>query len=93
MSRQPVSLALAGPPSRPPLHRLHDSRVGQRSACGQGELLRISLRGHNDCAAGAHSCAGMSKPSFQSLHFKFVPAGTCTSILKVKGHSGSLTAA
>ncbi|HET7715804.1 MAG TPA: DUF2282 domain-containing protein, partial [Bauldia sp.] len=38
----------------------------------------VSLKGQNDCAAGAHSCAGTSTVDYDGHSFKLVPAGTCT---------------
>jgi uncharacterized membrane protein len=40
----------------------------------------VSLKGQNDCAAGAHSCAGTSTVDYDGQSFKLVPAGTCTQI-------------
>ncbi|MCP4383253.1 MAG: DUF2282 domain-containing protein [Hyphomicrobiales bacterium] len=40
----------------------------------------VSLKGQNDCAAGAHSCAGTSTVDYDGQSFKLVPAGTCTDI-------------
>ncbi len=46
----------------------------------------ISLAGKNDCKAGAGtSCAGSSKTDYQADAWKYVPAGTCTSITTPKG--------
>ena len=51
----------------------------------------VSLAGKNDCAAGpGTTCAGTSKVDYQGNEFKYVPAGTCTSIKTPKG-MGSLT--
>jgi uncharacterized membrane protein len=49
----------------------------------------ISLKGQNDCAAGAHSCAGTSTADYDGQSFKLVPKGTCTAIMTPKG-KGSL---
>ncbi len=50
----------------------------------------VALAGKNDCAAGAGtSCAGTSKVDYQANSWKYVPAGTCTTIMTPKG-SGSL---
>lgn len=47
----------------------------------------ISLKGQNDCAAGAGtSCAGTSTVDYQGNAWKYVPAGTCEKM------GGSLTA-
>jgi uncharacterized membrane protein len=39
----------------------------------------VSLKGKNDCAAGAGTtCAGTSKMDYQGNAWKYVPTGTCT---------------
>jgi len=41
----------------------------------------VALAGKNDCKAGAGtSCAGTSRMDYQANAWKFVPAGTCTTI-------------
>ena len=37
----------------------------------------VALKGKNDCAAGAHSCAGTSTADHRGDAWKYVPAGTC----------------
>ena len=49
----------------------------------------ISLKGQNDCAAGAHSCAGTSTIDYDPVSFKLVPKGTCTT-MSTPGGMGSL---
>ena len=49
----------------------------------------ISLKGKNDCAAGAHSCAGSSTIDYDGQSFKLVPKGSCVSMTTPKG-KGSL---
>lgn len=50
----------------------------------------VALAGQNDCAAGpGTTCAGTSKVDYQANAWKYVPAGTCTSIETPKG-KGSL---
>lgn len=57
---------------------------------GQEKCYGISLAGKNDCAAGAGTtCAGTSKKNYAGNAFKYVAAGTCTSIKTPKG-PGSL---
>ena len=52
----------------------------------------VSMAGKNDCAAGpGTTCAGTSKMDYQSNSWKYVPAGTCTSMKTPKG-MGSLKA-
>jgi len=51
----------------------------------------VSLAGKNDCKAGAGtSCAATSHSDYQGDAWKYVKAGTCTSIKTPKGN-GSLT--
>jgi uncharacterized membrane protein len=51
----------------------------------------VSMAGKNDCAAGAGTtCAGTSKTDYQGTAWKYVPAGTCTTIKTPTG-MGSLT--
>ncbi|MGE5331230.1 MAG: DUF2282 domain-containing protein [Nitrospirota bacterium] len=46
----------------------------------------VSMAGKNDCAAGpGTTCAGTSKVDYQGNAWKYVPAGTCTSIKTPKG--------
>ncbi len=50
------------------------------SAAEMEKCYGVSLKGQNDCAAGAHSCAGTSTVDYDGQSFKLVPAGTCTDI-------------
>lgn len=51
----------------------------------------VSMAGKNDCAAGpGTTCAGTSKADYAGNAWKYVPAGTCTSLKTPKG-TGSLT--
>lgn len=51
----------------------------------------VSMAGKNDCAAGpGTTCAGTAKMDYQANAWKYVPAGTCTTIKTPKG-MGSLT--
>lgn len=51
----------------------------------------VAMAGKNDCKAGAGtSCAGSAKKDYDGMHWKNVPAGTCTSI-KTPSGMGSLT--
>jgi uncharacterized membrane protein len=60
-------------------------------ATGKYEMCYgVALKGQNDCAAGAHSCAGMSTVDYDGQSFKLVPAGTCTDMQTPLG-PGSLT--
>ena len=55
---------------------------GEREKC-----YGVAKAGKNDCAAGAHSCAGQSTKDFDKASFVAVPKGVCE---KLAG--GSLTA-
>jgi uncharacterized membrane protein len=59
---------------------------------GVEKCYGVSLKGENDCAEGAHSCAGMSTVDYDPASFKLVPTGTCTSMETPSGTMGSLTA-
>lgn len=51
------------------------------ASAAEGDMVKcygVSLKGQNDCAAGAHSCAGTSTVDYDGQSFKLVPAGTCT---------------
>lgn len=37
----------------------------------------VAKAGHNDCAAGAHSCAGQSTKSMDKTSFVYLPTGAC----------------
>jgi uncharacterized membrane protein len=53
----------------------------------------VSLAGQNDCAAGeGTTCAGTSKVDYQGNSWKYVPAGTCTTMELPEGRMGSLEA-
>jgi uncharacterized membrane protein len=50
----------------------------------------IALKGDNDCAAGAGTtCAGTAAADFQGNAWKYVPKGTCATVVTPKG-KGSL---
>ncbi len=59
---------------------------------GKEACYGISMKGHNDCAAGVHDCSGKGTASYDGGDFKYVPAGTCAK-MNVHGHKGSLTPA
>ena len=57
---------------------------------GKEKCYGVSLKGKNDCAAGAGTtCAGTSKTDYQGDAWKYVAKGTCASIKTPKG-TGSL---
>jgi len=75
MDRRTVSLALAASLSSA-LALAAAPAAAQDS--GKERCYGISLKGQNDCAAGAGTtCAGTSKIDFQGNAWKYVPKGTC----------------
>ena len=40
----------------------------------------VNAVGKNDCAAGAHSCAGMATKAMDPASFVLLPKGTCEKI-------------
>ncbi|ACK49283.1 conserved hypothetical protein [Methylocella silvestris BL2] len=57
---------------------------------GKDKCYGISLKGHNDCAAGAGtSCAGTSKVDYDGGAWKYVAKGACDTIKTPHG-TGSL---
>ena len=70
-----ATAATAATPAKPPMEKCYG----------------VSLAGKNDCKAGAGtSCAATSRANYQGDAWKFVKAGTCTSIKTPKG-LGSLS--
>lgn len=55
------------------------------AAAEQEKCFGVSMKGQNDCAAGAHDCKGMSKVDYDPASFKLVPKGTCTTMKTPKG--------
>jgi uncharacterized membrane protein len=64
--------AHAGPVAQPP---------------GSEKCYGIAKAGRNDCAAGAHSCAGQATRPMDKASFVYLPKGACS---KIAG--GNLTA-
>ncbi len=54
---------------------------------GKEKCFGVSKAGKNDCAAGAHSCAGQSTKDGDKSSFIAVPAGLCARL-----EGGSTTA-
>ncbi len=44
---------------------------------GKDMCAGIATAGHNDCATGAHSCAGQAKTDKDPKDWKYVPKGEC----------------
>jgi uncharacterized membrane protein len=49
---------------------------------GKEKCFGVAMAGQNDCAnlAGTHSCAGQSKVDNDKGEWKYVAAGTCTTM-------------
>ena len=47
---------------------------------GSEKCYGVSAAGKNDCAAGAHSCAGQSTMNRDKTSFVYLPAGACSKI-------------
>jgi uncharacterized membrane protein len=57
---------------------------------GKEKCYGVSLKGQNDCAAGAGtSCAGTSKVDYDGTIWKYVPKGTCEA-MKTPHGTGTL---
>jgi uncharacterized membrane protein len=64
--------------------------TGEAITAGKMEkCYGVTLKGQNDCAGGAASCAGTSTVDYQGDAFKVVAAGTCTAMQTPNG-PGSL---
>ncbi|SDI52124.1 BufA1 family periplasmic bufferin-type metallophore [Pseudomonas panipatensis] len=68
-----------------------DMNTQAGTAAAMEKCYGVALAGKNDCKAGAGTtCAGSAKKDYDGMHWKNVPAGTCTSIKTPHG-MGSLT--
>lgn len=56
----------------------HASPVAQPP--GSEKCYGIAKAGRNDCAAGAHSCAGQATRPMDKTSFVYLPAGACSKI-------------
>jgi uncharacterized membrane protein len=84
-----VATALASMATAAPLTKAEGDAA---SAAGKQKCYGVALKGQNDCAAGpGTTCQGTSTVDFQGNAWKFVEAGTCTSIVVPGGRHGSLT--
>jgi uncharacterized membrane protein len=72
MALAAASVAVAAPVAQP---------------AGSEKCYGIAKAAKNDCAAGAHSCAGMATKNGDKTSFVYLPAGACSKIV-----GGSTTA-
>ena len=91
MNRKTLSFALAGSIASA-LAAAYALPASAAAPEGKESCYGVALKGHNDCAAGNHSCSGQSTASYGRADFKYVAAGTCAT-MKAHGHKGSLTPA
>ena len=47
---------------------------------GSEKCYGVAAAGKNDCAAGAHSCAGQSTKNMDKASFVFLPTGACSKL-------------
>jgi uncharacterized membrane protein len=84
-----VTAAMASVAFAAPLTKAEESA---ELAAHKQKCYGVALKGQNDCAAGpGTTCQGTSTVDFQGNSWKFVPAGTCTSIEVPGSKHGSLT--
>lgn len=56
------------------------AETGSKQPVKYEKCYGVSTAGKNDCAAGAHSCAGQSTVSRDKASFVELPAGACAKI-------------
>lgn len=92
MKSTPLTLALATLAALSAAGAMAQSKDAAPAA-DKERCFGVAMAGKNDCAAGpGTTCAGTAKMDYQGNAWKYVPAGTCTSIKTPKG-MGSLTPA
>ena len=70
---------------------LADDTKAPAGGAAMEKCYGVAMAGKNDCKAGAGTtCAGSAKKDYDGMHWKNVPAGTCTTIKTPHG-MGSLT--
>jgi uncharacterized membrane protein len=52
----------------------------QSAPAGSEKCYGIAKAGKNDCAAGAHSCAGQATANMDKSSFVYLPKGACAKI-------------
>jgi uncharacterized membrane protein len=55
---------------------------------GSEKCYGIAKAGKNDCAAGAHSCAGQSTKNLDKASFVYLPVGACNKIAGASTSAG-----
>ncbi|MDQ0513003.1 BufA1 family periplasmic bufferin-type metallophore [Ancylobacter amanitiformis] len=91
MNRSTLALALAGSLATALASTAFAAPLAPEKMAGNEKCYGVSLKGQNDCAAGAGTtCAGTSTTDYQGDAWKAVPKGTCVT-MKGGTHTGSLT--
>ncbi|MBB3773792.1 putative membrane protein [Angulomicrobium tetraedrale] len=91
MNRSTLALALAGSLATAVASTAFAAPLAPEKMAGNEKCYGVSLKGQNDCAAGAGTtCAGTSTMDYQGNAWKAVPKGTCVT-MKGGMHMGSLT--
>lgn len=91
MNRQTLGLALAGSLTTALASFAITAPVSAVEMTGMEKCYGVSMKGQNDCAAGAGTtCAGTSMINYQGNAWKAVPAGTCTKMMVEGDRAGSL---
>jgi uncharacterized membrane protein len=86
-----ISTALASVVAAGALIAVSAPASAEEEAKDKEKCYGVALAGQNDCAAGpGTSCAGTSTVDYQGDAWKYVPAGTCTTIKVPGGGTGSL---
>jgi uncharacterized membrane protein len=87
-SKTAVAFSLAG--SLAAALALASTSKASAAATQKDKCYGVALAGKNDCAAGAGTnCAGSSTIDYDPHAWKYVPKGTCETMMTPKGH-GSL---
>ena len=85
------ALAFAALTSGAAMAQSDTTKSGDMAKPAMEKCYGVSMAGKNDCAAGpGTTCAGTAKVDYQGNAWKYVPAGTCTSLKTPKG-MGSLS--
>jgi len=69
------------------LSAAHAGPVAQPS--GWEKCYGVNKAGSNDCAAGAHSCAGQSTQNDDKSSFVYLPSGVCEKLAGGSTNPGS----
>ena len=80
MNRRTVTATLAAAAALAVAGTAGQSFAQQQEHPGMEKCFGIAAHGANDCAAGAHSCAGQASRDRDPSSFVYLPAGACGKI-------------